>query len=114
MRPEFIYLAWGRPQRPRANLIQTLHTVDALTDEIGNVRLYLPPLPLGFDLEGFLGKMGIQHPLDIRGAPSLHRKWGGWPFALLHRNAMLQASCVYTRVPELSLVLAKLAITHWL
>lgn len=114
MRPDFIYLAWGRPQRPRANLIQTLHTVDALTAAIGKVRLYLPPLPPRFDLAGFLGHMGVRQPIDVRGAPSLHRRWRGWPFVLLHRRELMAAKTVYTRVPELSLVLARCDIPHWL
>lgn len=112
--PSLIYLAWGRPQRPRANLIQTLHTVEAL-DELGaQVRLCLPPLPRGFDLAGFLAGMGIRRPLDLHACPSLHRRWGGWPFALLHRGELRRADVVYTRVPQLSRVLARFGIAHWL
>lgn len=114
MSPRFVYLAWGRPQRPRANLIQTLHTVEALAALGAGVRLYLPPVPAGFDTGGFLAGMGIRRPIDLRPVESLHRRWGGWPFALLHLGELRRAGVVYTRVPELSRVLARLGIRHWL
>ncbi|RTL02570.1 MAG: glycosyltransferase [Lysobacterales bacterium] len=114
MSPRFVYLAWGRPQRPRANLIQTLHTVEALAALGAGVRLYLPPVPAGFDTGGFLAGMGIRRPIDLRPVESLHRRWGGWPFALLHLGELRRAEVVYTRVPELSRVLARLGIRHWL
>src|SRR5574338_1112600 len=85
---DILYLAWGRPQRPRANLIQTLHTVEALAAAGADARLYLPPLPKGFDMAGFLAGMGIRHPIDLRGSAALHRQWGGWPFMLLHRGEL--------------------------
>jgi glycosyltransferase involved in cell wall biosynthesis len=114
MPPDILYLAWGRPQRPRANLIQTLHTVEALAAAGSAVRLYVPPLPGSFDLAGFLAGMGIRHPIDLRGAASLHRKWGGWPFMLTHRAELRRAGAIYTRVPELSLVLARCGHAHFL
>lgn len=109
-----VYLAWGRPQRPRANLIQTLHTVAALTGIGVSTRLYLPPVPRDLDVPAFLAEMGLRQPIDLRGTWSLHRRWGGWPFALLHRGELLRASAVYTRVPELSLVLARSGVPHFL
>ncbi|MBS0601051.1 MAG: glycosyltransferase family 4 protein [Proteobacteria bacterium] len=114
MSSHIIYLAWGRAQRPHANLIQTLHTVEALTKLGARVRLYLPPVPRGFDLGRFLSDMGIRTTIDLCPAPSLHRRWRGWPFALLHRRELQTAGLVYTRVPELSLMLARLGIGHWL
>lgn len=114
MMPRFVYLAWGRPQRPRANLIQTLHTVEALAAHGADVRLYLPPVPEGFDLAGLLADMGIRRPIELRPAASLHRRWGGWPFVLLHLGELRRAGVVYTRVPELSRVLSRLGIRHWL
>lgn len=111
--PDIIYLAWGRPQRPRANLIQTVHTVAALTASGAATRLYVPSLPRGFDVPAFLRAMGVNGPVDLRGAASLHRRWRGWPFAWLHRVELRRAACVYTRVPELSLVLARSGIPHF-
>lgn len=112
--PHFVYLARGRPQRPRANLIQTLHTVEAIAKTGIDVRLYLPPLPRGFDIEAFLGGMGIRHPIDLRGALSLHSKWKGWPFMLTHRRQLLQAKVIYTRVPNFSVLLAHMRHPHFL
>lgn len=114
MQPDLIYLARGRPQRPRANLIQTLHTVEALAAAGPRVRLYLPPLPRRFDLASFLASMGVRHPVDIRCVASLHSRWGGWPFAFVHRGELKRAGAVYTRVPDMSLVLARLGIPHFL
>lgn len=112
--PVVLYLAWGRPQRPQANLIQTLHSVAALGRLGVAVRLYLPPLPRGFDLVRFLAQMGVGNSIDLRGVQSLHRRWGGWPFALGHRAELRGADAVYTRVPELSRVLARMGIPHYL
>lgn len=109
-----IYLAWGRPHRPRANLIQTLHTVEALTLLGMPTRLYLPNLPRNFDVDAFFARMGVRHRIDLHGALSLHRRWRGWPFALLHRGELQAADVVYTRVPEISLALARTGIAHWL
>lgn len=80
MLPHFIYLAWGRPQRPRANLVQTLHTVEALDKAGTAVRLYTPPVPRHFDMAGFLAGMGIRRPIDIHPTALLHRKWGARHF----------------------------------
>lgn len=114
MPTEILYLAWGRPQRPRANLIQTLHTVEALAAAGAAVRLYVPPVPGRFDMAGFLAGMGLRHPIDIRPTAALHRKWGGWPFMLLHRGELRRADVIYTRVPELSLLLARCGHPHFL
>jgi len=109
-----VYLARGRLQRPRANLIQTLHTVEALALEGASVRLYLPPVPRSFDMKAFLSRMGIRAPIDIRPVMSLHSKWKGWPFMLLHRRELAEASTIYTRVPDFSLLLSRFGLPHFL
>lgn len=114
MPPQIIYLARGRPQRPRANLIQTLHTVEALGVAGAKVRLYVPPVPRGFDMADFLAGMGIRHPIDIHPTWMLHSRWKGWPLALLQRQALRRADAVYTRVPDFSLLLARAGIAHFL
>ena len=114
MPPDILYLAWGRPQRPRANLIQTLHTVEALAVAGAAVRLYVPPVQRGFDMKAFLAGMGLRHAIDIRGSAALHRQWGGWPFMLLHRGELAEARVIYTRVPELALMLARWGHPHFL
>ncbi|QID19698.1 glycosyltransferase family 4 protein [Nitrogeniibacter mangrovi] len=112
MPPHIIYLARGRPQRPRANLIQTLHTVAALGQAGATVRLYLPPIPRRFDLTGFLAGMGLRTPVDVRGSALLHSNWGGWPFMLAHRRELRRADAVYTRVPDFSRLMTRLRIGH--
>ncbi|MBL8447836.1 MAG: glycosyltransferase family 4 protein [Zoogloeaceae bacterium] len=108
------YLAWGRPQRPRANLIQTLHTVEALAETWGAVTLYLPPVPRRFDMDAFLRGMGIRHAIDLHPTALLHRRWGGWPFVLMNDRNLRRAAAIYTRVPELSVVLARAHLPHFL
>ena len=114
MSPQIVYLARGRLQRPRANLIQTLHTVEALTAIGARVRLYTPPVPKGFDMGRLLAEMGIHLPIDIRPTPTLHSRWGGWPFFLLHRRVLRDAGAIYTRVPDFSLQLARFGHPHFL
>ncbi len=114
MPPQIIYLARGRPQRPRANLIQTLHTVQALDEAGARVRLYVPPVPQGFDMPGFLAGMGIHRPIDIRPTWMLHSRWRAWPMLWPMRAALRRAEVVYTRVPEISLQLVRARVAHFL
>lgn len=112
MPPTLIYLARGRLQRPRANLVQTLHTVEALTEAGAPTRLYLPPVPSRFDLPAFLADMGIRHPIDLVGTVLLHSNARGWPFLLLERARLRRARAVYTRVPDFSRQMSLLGIPH--
>ena len=75
-------------------------------------RLYLPPVPRDFDLAGFLADMRIARPIDLRPSPTLDRRWGGRPFVLLHHAELRGAGAVYTRAPELSVLLARLGVAH--
>ncbi len=114
MPPQIIYIARGRPQRPRANLIQTLHTVEALDQAGSQVRLYVPPVPPRFDMTAFLADMGIRHPIDIRATMLLHSNGKGWHFMLVHRKHLKAAQAVYTRVPDFSRHMVRLRIPHFL
>lgn len=109
--PQLVYLARGRLQRPRANLVQTLHTVNAFARFGINTRLYLPPWPRGLDLGATLAGFGVAPDLDLRAAELLRRRWRSWPFLLAHW-ALLRTATVYTRVPGLSLAMVKLRIPH--
>jgi len=110
--PELIYLGRSRLHRNRANLIQTLHTVAALTEIGVATRLYLPPWHRSQSVERRLGEMGIQARLDIRPSQLLHRRWPPWAFGRFHRRLLRSARAVYVRSEKLSLALAELGIVH--
>ncbi|MCU7906634.1 MAG: glycosyltransferase [Candidatus Thiodiazotropha sp. (ex Epidulcina cf. delphinae)] len=110
--PELIYLGRSRLHRNRANLIQTLHTVAALT-EIGiTTRLYLPPWHNNATPDQRLHEMGIASRPEIRASQLLHRRWPASAFARFHKRLLRNAQAVYVRSPELSLGLASLGIVH--
>jgi glycosyltransferase involved in cell wall biosynthesis len=111
-KPELIYLGRSRLHRNRANLIQTLHTVAALT-EIGiKTRLYLPPWHNTVTPQQRCEEMGIPTTPDIRGVQLLHRRWPTWLFPSFHGRQLRKARAVYVRSPELSLGLASQGIPH--
>jgi glycosyltransferase involved in cell wall biosynthesis len=110
--PELIYLGRSRLHRNRANLIQTLHTVAALTEIGVPTRLYLPPWHHDVSLDQRLSEMGIQTRPDIRPAQLLHRRWPVTAFGRFHRRMLRRARAVYVRSHELSLALASLGIVH--
>ena len=112
--PKLIYLAWGRLQRPRANLIQTLHTLAGLQQAGLRTRLYLPPWPGTQNWQQTVHAMGIDEALDIRPSHLLHRRWAGKPFIYWYKQQLTKVATVYTRVPELSLHLARSNIRHHL
>ena len=108
-----ILVARGRLHRPRANLIQTLHTADALAArEDVSLQLSLPPAPTGFDLAGLLRATGVSTTLPVDATMLLHSAGKGWPFALLRHSQLRSAGVVYTRVPSFALQYARLGIPH--
>ncbi|MES9943787.1 MAG: glycosyltransferase [Candidatus Thiodiazotropha sp.] len=110
--PELIYLGRSRLHRNRANLIQTLHTVAALT-EIGiRTRLYLPPWHHTVSPQQRCEEMGIPLVPDIRGVQLLHRRWPTSLFPRLYKRLLSKARAIYVRAPELSLGLAAQGIPH--
>jgi len=112
--PQLIYLGRVRIHRSRANLIQTLHTVEAFEQLGVRTTLYLPPWRRNFDATQWIHAMGIDRPLDVRPSQLLHPRWHFWPFVLRHRRRLREADQVYTRVPEISLALASADIPHHL
>ncbi len=110
--PDLIYLGRSRLHRNRANLIQTLHTVAALTDLGINTRLYLPPWHRSVTLAQRLSEMGISGHPDVRASQLLHRRWPATVFARFHRRQLRRASAVYVRSEHLSLALSTLGIRH--
>jgi glycosyltransferase involved in cell wall biosynthesis len=110
--PELIYLGRSRLHRNRANLIQTLHTVAALTGLGVKTRLYLPPWHGHVTPTQRLHEMGIEIPTDIRASQWLHRRWPASAFARFHKRMLRRAKAVYVRSAELSLGLASQGIPH--
>jgi glycosyltransferase involved in cell wall biosynthesis len=110
--PDLIYLGRSRLHRNRANLIQTLHTVAALTELGVNIRLYLPPWHSSVTLKQRLREMGIDSTPDIRASQLLHRRWPATAFARVHRRLLRRARAVYVRSEHLSLALASVGIRH--
>ena len=112
--PDLFYLGWSRLHRGRANALQTLRTVAAF-EAIGvSTRLYLPPWKSSYRLSEELSALGLPAHLDIQPSALLHRRWGGWPFVLRYRKLLSGSVQVYTRVPQLSLVLGRLGVRHHL
>ena len=68
--PAMAYLAHGRLDRRKANLIQTLHTVQAFGRLGHRVALHLPWVPRA-TLERGLADVGIDRTLEIRRTPAL-------------------------------------------
>ncbi|MCU7930033.1 MAG: glycosyltransferase family 4 protein [Candidatus Thiodiazotropha sp. (ex Codakia rugifera)] len=110
--PELIYLGRSRLHRNRANLIQTLHTVAALTEIGVKTRLYLPPWHGHISPDRRLDEMGIPIRPDIRASQLLHRRWPTSLFARFNKKALCHAKAVYVRSPELSQGLASQGISH--
>ncbi|OPZ31597.1 MAG: putative glycosyl transferase [Lentisphaerae bacterium ADurb.BinA184] len=108
-RPDILYLG-----RSRANLIQTFGTVEGF-EELGvRVELWLPAWPRGVRLADKAAELGVSRRLDVRGSGWLHPRWGFWPFVLRHWRHLAQAGTLYTRVPEISAVLAAFGLRHHL
>jgi glycosyltransferase involved in cell wall biosynthesis len=112
--PDLIYLGRSRLHRNRANLIQTLHTVAALTEIGVKTRLYLPPWHREVTPEQRCEEMGIAITPDIRGAQLLHRRWPTSLFPRFHKRLLRSARAVYVRSPKLSLALGMHGIAHHL
>jgi hypothetical protein len=110
--PELIYLGRSRLHRNRANLIQTLHTVAALTEIGVKTRLLLPPWHKTVTPQQRCEEMGIASAPDIRANQLLHRRWPTWLFPRLYGRRLRQAGAVYVRSPELSLGLSSQRIPH--
>lgn len=110
MPSKLIYLTWGRPQRPRANMVHSIKMVTAFADLGLDVRMYVPSLPRGFDIQKFLYEMGSAGGFAIRDVAVFSRRWHGVLFSLLYRTVLRGADCVFTPSAKLGLTLARLKI----
>lgn len=112
--PDLLYLGRSRLHRNRANLIQTLHSVAALSELGVATRLYLPPWHSSVSLDQRLREMGIERALDVRPLQWLHRRWPPGILATLQGRQLRRTRALYVRSEELSLALAAHGIPHHL
>lgn len=113
--PCMIYLSRARLHRPRANVIQTVKTVEGL-ERIGvPVELHLPPWKGKRSLQELLAHLGVTRPLDIRAHNGLRSLWkpiGFAPFFWKYGKTLRQSGAVFTRSADLSLALIRHGIPH--
>ncbi|SMC17674.1 Glycosyltransferase involved in cell wall bisynthesis [Desulfacinum hydrothermale DSM 13146] len=110
-----VYVARARLHRRRANVIQTLKTVEGL-DKIGvGVRLFVPPWQGKESLEERLRYLGVLRRLDVCATPWLKSHWKAFhfaPFFWIYGRLLKTAASVYTRSVPISLSLTRRKIPH--
>ncbi|OCC15029.1 putative glycosyltransferase [Dissulfuribacter thermophilus] len=72
---KLIYLSTSKLHRNRANLIQTLYTVSAISKKNCYIDLYLPPVKKGIDIDSRLKDIGIEKTFNIFPTQLLHSRW---------------------------------------
>ncbi|QDU35080.1 D-inositol-3-phosphate glycosyltransferase [Poriferisphaera corsica] len=113
--PDWIYVGRNRLHRSRANLIQTLNTVAALTEMGLSIRLYLPPWPTDkITIDKKLNDLFIPTKIDAVRSQLLHPRWKFWPFIKWNYKTLKQAKQRYTRSAEISIALGKAKLSHHL
>ena len=111
--PDMMYLGRNRLHRSRANLIQTLNTVAAFTENGQSVCLYLPPWPVRkLSLQTKLDDLFIPTKINVVRSQLLHPRWNFWPFVRLNVRTLRAAKYLYTRSPEISIALGNVNLVH--
>ncbi len=113
---KLIYLSTSKLHRNRANLVQTLHTVQALVRAGCRVELFMPPVRGGADVDQRLKEVGIENRLDLRPTQLLHSRWkplGFLPLCLIMRRRLLNADRILVRSHYISEALVRHRIPHW-
>jgi len=111
---ELIYISTSRLHRERANLIQTLYTVNALVRAYPRVCLIMPPPRLKIPVKERLREIGVKEDLPLCFSRLLHSRWkalGYHPFFFLNRRRLKKA-LVFVRSFRLSKALCSLGIPH--
>lgn len=112
---QFIYVSRARLHRARANVIQTIKTVEGLARIGVSVTLFVPPWKGSRKIEEILNDLGVGVPLCIRAESGLRSFWKPLSFPLFfrkHLKGLQNAPVVYTRSAVLSLALMKHGIPH--
>lgn len=107
---ELVYLTWGRPQRPRANMVHSVKMATAFSRLGFDVSMYVPSLPRNFDVDAFLHDMGSDGGFRIHDSAVFSRRWHGTLFSALYRRVLMRADCVFTPSAKLGLTLARFKI----
>ena len=112
---QFLYVSRARLHRPRANVIQTIKTVEGLARIGVSVALFVPPWKGSRSKDDILNDLGVGMPVGIRAASGLRSFWKSLafaPFFWQHKKRLQNASVVYTRSAVLSLALMNHGIPH--
>jgi glycosyltransferase involved in cell wall biosynthesis len=107
-----VYISRSRLHRNRANLVQTVRTVEAFVQSGIGVRLYMPPWKGRQGLATRLSDLGVAQPLDIHFSLLLHSRFRLRPFVLLHQRELRAADIVYVRHVDLTLELCRSRVPH--
>lgn len=111
----FIYVSRARLHRPRANVIQTIKTVEGLARIGVSAELFLPPWEGSRSAQDILSDLGVAAPVCIRVENGLRSFWKPFafaPFFWRHKKGLQNALAVYTRSAVLSLALMKHGVPH--
>lgn len=106
------YISRSRLHRNRANLVQTIRTVEAFALSGIDVRLYMPPWKGRQGLAARLADLGVSTPLDIHFSLLLHSRFRLRPFVLMYQRELRAADIVYVRHVDLTLELCRSRIPH--
>lgn len=106
------YISRSRLHRNRANLVQTIRTVEAFAQSGIDVRLYMPPWKGRQGLTTRLADLGVSMPLDIHFSLLLHSRFRLRPFVLMYQRELRAADIVYVRHVDLTLELCRSRIPH--
>lgn len=113
--PQFVYVSRARLHRPRANVIQTIKTVEGLARIGVAAELFLPPWKGGRSTEDILKDLGVGASLQLRPESGLRSLWKPTafaPFFWRYKKRLQNASAVYTRSAVLSGALMKHGVPH--
>lgn len=111
---DIIYLGRSRLQRSHANLIQLLHTASGFVQLGWEVLVVLPPWPRRLSLSARLKELDVDPAPEVIPSQLLHPRWSFRPFIWRYRRDLLMAKAVYTRVAQISIVLARAGLKNHL
>ncbi|QCQ21180.1 glycosyltransferase [Desulfoglaeba alkanexedens] len=109
------YISRARLHRARANVIQTVKTVEGLARIGVSVDLHVPPWKGNRNLPNTLNALGVQRTFSIQAHNGLRSFWRALafaPFFWRFGKPLREAPAVYTRSADLSMALIRHRIPH--